>query len=192
MCEHYVELWRVCVRVPLLLTGPESTYRETSPHFYTPSLSPQLQATILPLFHCSSYSACLSQRCTTACLRLLPSRGFQQCWRWIIKPSHLWDKFILNSSWVLLLLLYFFVSCSFVADWNKLKALLKTLLALSLGTLFCLSCVLLLLDAPQVAGSSVERQRETWGDFLSGLNSRWKAKSSEGENGGHPFKNFWG
>lgn len=170
MCEHYVEMWRVCVRVPLLLTGPESTYRETSPHFYTPSLSPQLQATILPLFHCSSYSACLSQRCTPACLKLLLSRGFQQCWS--MKPSYLWDKFILKLSLAAAAVLYIVADLSCCWKWTQCTA--QNLAGSFLGyiVLFVMCSLVAGCNAPQVAGSSLVRQRETWGDFLTGS---WKA-----------------
>lgn len=75
---HYVGLRCVCVSVTD--RAIESTYRENLTTLLHPlptrmSLSPWLHAPVLPLFLYPSCTACLSQRCTPACLKPSHSPG---------------------------------------------------------------------------------------------------------------------
>lgn len=83
VCGHYVGLrWRcvcVCARVcECVCYWPGHRVNlQGKPHHPTPrlSLSPWLHASVLPLFLCPSCTACLSQRCTPACLKLSHTPG---------------------------------------------------------------------------------------------------------------------
>lgn len=76
VCGHYVGLR--CVFVCVCYWPGHSVNLQGKPHHpSTPrlSLSPWLHTPILPLFLCPSCTACLSQRCTPACLKLSHSPG---------------------------------------------------------------------------------------------------------------------
>lgn len=86
--------WAVCGWASVNWPGRRVNLQGKPHHPSTPrmSLSPWQHAPVLPLFLCP---ACLTQRCTPACLKLTLTWGFKQCWRQHTPQllSHDWVKY---------------------------------------------------------------------------------------------------